>query len=106
MEQCQLYSCQQPKDAYKKAPQEHVAILNHLNRDFDVTAPNQAWCGDDTYIWTGKRWSYLAIVMDLFGRKPVGWSQSYSPNSDLTFATLSMAFASRGRSQDVMFHSD
>ena len=106
MKLCQLHSCQQPKHAYKKATQEHVAIPNHLNRDFDVTAPNQVWCGDVTYIWTGKRWAYLAVVMDLFARKPVGWAQSYSPDSQLTSAALSMAYESRGRPQGVMFHSD
>jgi len=73
MKQCGLVSCQQPKHAYKKATQAHVAIPNHLDRQFDVGAPNQVWCGDVTYIWTGKRWAYLAIVMDLFARKPIGW---------------------------------
>jgi putative transposase len=106
MKQCKLYSCQQPKHAYKRATQEHIAIPNYLNRAFDVTAPNQVWCGDVTYIWTGKRWAYLAIVMDLFARKPVGWAMSLSPDSQLTANALSMAFESRGRPTGVMFHSD
>ena len=79
-----LVSCQLPKHAYRKALQPHVAIPNELNRQFNVTAPNQAWCGDVTYIWTGQRWSYLAVVMDLFARKPVGGALSRSPNSSLT----------------------
>jgi putative transposase len=106
MRQCELTSCQQPKHTYKKAKQEHVAIPNELNREFDVTAPDQAWCGDVTYIWTGKRWSYLAMVMDLFARKPIGWAMSFSPDSKLTSDALTMAFESRGRPKDVMFHSD
>lgn len=106
MKQCQLNSRQQPKHAYKKATQEHIAVPNHLDRKFDVSAPNQVWCGDVTYIWTGKRWAYLAIVMDLFARKPVGWAISYSPNSQLTASALSMAYESRGRPKGVMFHSD
>jgi putative transposase len=106
MEQCQLISCQQPKHAYKKAKQEHVEIPNYLDRQFTMKAPNQVWCGDVTYIWTGKRWSYLAIVMDLFSRKPIGWAMSFSPNSQLTSDALSMAFESRGRPKNVMFHSD
>jgi len=81
MEQCQLVSCQQPKHAYKKAKQAHVEIPNHLNREFDVTAPDQVWCGDVTYIWVGKRWAYLAMVMDLFARKPIDWAMSFSPDS-------------------------
>jgi len=106
MKTCHLYSCQQPKHAYKRATQAHVAIPNHLERQFDVTQPNKIWCGDVTYIWTGKRWAYLAIVMDLFSRKPIGWALSLSPNSQLTADALKMAFESRGRPNDLMFHSD
>jgi putative transposase len=103
---CGLSSCQQPKHAYKKAKQEHIDIPNHLNRKFDVTLPNRVWCGDVTYIWAGNRWSYLAIVMDLFSRKPIGWAMSLSPDSELTGRALSMAYEFRGRPKDVMFHSD
>ena len=106
MKACELTSCQQPKHAYKRAKQAHIDIPNHLNRQFDVTQPNQVWCGDVTYIWTGKRWSYLAIVMDLFSRKPIGWALSLSPDSQLTGNALSMAFEARGRPKGVMFHSD
>ena len=49
-----LVSCQLPKHAYKKAAQPHAAIPNTLNRQFDVSAPNQVWCGDVTFIWTGQ----------------------------------------------------
>jgi len=59
-----------------------------------------------TYIWTGQRWSYLAVVMDLFARKPVGWAFSRSPNSGLTKQALHMAYELRGRPSGVMFHSD
>lgn len=102
----QLFSCQLPKHAYKKALQEHVCIPNHLDRAFAVSRPNEVWCGDVTYIWTGERWAYLAVVLDLYGRKPVGWAMSYSPNSQLTVQALSMAFESRGRPGELMFHSD
>lgn len=78
MKACQLTSCQQPKHAYKRANQEHVALPNHLARQFNVTQSNQVWCGDVTVIWTGKRWSYLAVVMDLFSRKPIGWAMAIS----------------------------
>jgi len=106
MKACQLNSCQQPKHRYKKAKQEHVAIPNHLNREFNVVEPNKVWCGDVTYIWVGKRWAYLAIVMDLFSRKPIGWAMSFSPDSRLTTDALAMAYESRGKANDVMFHSD
>lgn len=106
MSACGLKSCQLPRHAYRKAQQEHVEIPNHLNREFEVSAPNQVWCGDVTYVWTGKRWAYLAIVMDLFARKPIGWAMSFSPNTQLTRDALDMAFESRGKPQGVMFHSD
>lgn len=106
MKQCQLESGQQPKHRYKRAEQEHVSIPHHLDRQFDVSAPDQVWCGDVTYIWIGKRWAYLAIVMDLFARKPIGWAMSLSPDSQLTSKALSMAFESRGKPKNVMFHSD
>ena len=106
MKACQLTSCQQPKHAYRKAKQEHIAIPNHLDRQFNVSVPDQVWCGDVTYIWVGKRWAYLAIVMDLFARKPIGWAMSFSPNSNLTSDALAMAFESRGKPKGLMFHSD
>ena len=67
-----LVSSQQPTHRYKKADQPHVDIPNRLDRQFDVEAPNQVWAGDITYVWAGKRWAYLAMVLDLFARKPVG----------------------------------
>jgi len=101
-----LVSCQLPKHAYKKATQEHVSISNQLNREFNVSCPNEVWCGDVTYIWTGRRWAYLAMVMDLYARKPVGWAMSLSPDSQLTGRALSMAYERRGQPKNVMFHSD
>ena len=103
-----LVSCQMRKHRYTKSTQEHVEIPNHLGRQFAVTEPNQVWVGDVTYIWSGNRWIYLAVVMDLFARKPVGWAVSFSPDSQLTGKALSMAFESRGnpRSPIIMALSD
>tara|TARA_R110002020_G_C16215717_1_gene767317 strand:+ start:424 stop:1272 length:849 start_codon:yes stop_codon:yes gene_type:complete len=106
MKKLKLVSCQLPKHAYKKAAQEHVAIPNLLDRQFAVTAPNQVWCGDVSFIWTGSRWAYLAVVMDLFARQPVGWAMSHSPDSNLTCQALTMAFERRGQPKDLMYHSD
>lgn len=47
---------------------------NVLNRKFDVNAPDQAYACDITYVWTREGWLYLAVVIDLFSRKVVGWS--------------------------------
>ena len=101
-----LVSSQQPRHRYKKADQPHIGIPNVLDRQFDVDAPNKVWAGDITYVWTGKRWGYLAVVLDLFARKPVGWAMSLSPDSELVKKALSMAYESRGEPEGVMFHSD
>ena len=99
-------SSQPSSPKYKKANNEHLAVPNTLNREFDVDKPNQVWCGDVTYIWIGKRWAYLAIVLDLFSRKPVGWAFSLSPDSQLTSKALMNAYESRGKPKGVLFHSD
>ncbi|MCL4147092.1 UNVERIFIED_CONTAM: hypothetical protein GTU68_009390, partial [Idotea baltica] len=106
MTELNLVSCQLPKHAYRKANKEYVSIPNILNRQFEVCEPNKIWCGDVTYIWTGNRWSYLAVVIDLFARKVIGWAMSNAPDSELTMKALSVAFEARGKPKGVMFHSD
>lgn len=106
MKKLGLVSCQTREHRYKKASNEHVETPNELARQFNVEAPNRVWCGDVTYIWTGNRWAYLAVVLDLFARKPIGWAISLSPDSKLTSNALKMAYESRGRPKGVMFHSD
>jgi len=106
MKQLQLVSCQLPKHSYKKAQKEHLNIPNDLNRQFSPNKPNEIWVGDVTYVWTGNRWAYLAVVMDLYARKPVGWAISYSPDSVLTSKALTLAFESRGKPVGLMYHSD
>lgn len=106
MKQLDLQSTQQRKHKYRTAHQLHLAIDNTLARQFTVEAPNQVWCSDVTYIWTGKRWAYLAVVLDLYARKPVGWALSTSPDSKLTATALSRAYESRGKPAGILFHSD
>lgn len=106
MKKLGLHSCQQRKHRYKKSGDVHTDIPNFLNRQFDVVEPDLVWCGDVTYIWTGARWAYLAVVMDLFSRKVIGWAMSHSPDTALTLSALDMAYERRGRPQGVMFHSD
>ena len=106
MKELGLVSSQQPKHRYRNAKQEQVIVSNELDRQFNAEQPNQVWVGDVTYVWTGKRWAYLAVVLDLFARKPVGWAFSLSPDSNLTCRALTMAYESRGKPIGVMFHSD
>jgi putative transposase len=70
--------CKQPgPHAYKQATVEIPDIPNRLNREFGVSRPDQAWCGDITYIWAGQKWSYL---MDYYNRqRPHTFNDGMSP---------------------------
>jgi putative transposase len=106
MLEANITSKQLRKHKYKIAENESKIAPNLLKRKFNVEKPNTYWCGDVTYIWSGTQWMYLAVVMDLFKRKIVGWACSDSPDSNFTCAALRMAFESRGRPKKVTFHSD
>lgn len=100
-------TCKQPgPHTYKQATVERPDIPNCLNREFEVQAPNQVWCGDITYIWVQNRWYYLAVVLDLFTRRVVGWTLSDRPDSALVVKALEMAYEQRGKPAGLMFHSD
>jgi transposase InsO family protein len=81
---------------------------NRLDRNFAVAAPNQAWVGDFTYVATGEGWLFLAVVIDLFSRKVVGWSMRPDMHRDLVIDALSMAWLGRnpGKQAGLIFHSD
>jgi putative transposase len=106
MEELGLICKQRGRHAYKQATVERLDIPNHLDRQFDVKAPNRVWCGDITYVWAQGRWHYLAVVLDLFTRRIVGWAFSQHPDAELVTHPLNMAFEQRGRPSDVLFHSD
>ncbi|RMV62147.1 ISPsy24, transposase orfB, partial [Pseudomonas savastanoi pv. glycinea] len=106
MRELGLISKQPGSHAYRKATVERPDIPNILNRAFDVPAPNQVWCGDITYIWAQGKWHYLAVVMDLFARRVVGWALSSKPDTDLVIKALDMAYEQRGKPQGLLFHSD
>lgn len=106
MKQEGLISRQLPTHKYAEAEKEHLAIPNLLKREFSPIKPNKVWCGDVTYVWAGNRWLYLAVVVDLYARKVVGWACSKSPDSELTKKALRMAFESRGMPKGLLFHSD
>ncbi len=95
-----------PKHKYPKGNTESVIAPNRLNREFDVEQPNTVWAGDITYIYTQQGWLYLAVVLDLFSRRVVGWSFSTAPDSRLTTNALAMALACRKPAGEVLFHSD
>jgi putative transposase len=81
---------------------------NRLNRNFTVSAPNQVWAGDITYIQTGEGWLFLAVVIDLFSRRVVGWSLQPDMRRELVVDALEMAWFQRSpnRNSELIFHSD
>jgi putative transposase len=81
---------------------------NVLDRKFSVEAPNQVWVGDLTYIPTAEGWLFLAVVIDLFSRKVVGWSMRPDMQRELVLDALDMAWLGRnpGRQTGLIFHSD
>jgi transposase InsO family protein len=79
---------------------------NLLARRFAVSAPNRGWVSDITYIWTCEGWLYLAIVMDLFSRRVVGWSLSERLERGLALDALGMALKGRQPSRAMLHHSD
>src|SRR5690606_2898454 len=79
---------------------------NLLNRQFDVSRPNKVWAADLTHLRTRQGWLYLAVVMDLFSRKVIGWSMSASPHTGLATAALRMALQQRRPGPGLIVHSD
>lgn len=82
-----------------------VLIPNVLQRNFTVTRPNKAWVTDITYIRTWQGWLYLAIVMDLYSRKIIGWSAGPTMQRELVLNALLMAVRRR-RPRATLIHSD
>ena len=91
---------------YKHADEAHKTHDNILEGSFSPSAPNQVWTGDVTYIRIKSSWCYLAVVLDLFARRIVGFSVLSSSNITLTASALQMAYHTRLKPSGVLFHSD
>jgi transposase InsO family protein len=79
---------------------------NVLNRQFEPEAANKAWVADITYIRTRSGWLYLAVVLDLFSRKIVGWSMAPNMPAELVCSAMQLAIAQRQPSPGLIAHSD
>ena len=79
---------------------------NHLDRQFTPAGPDQAWASDITYIPTATGWSYLAVILDLYSRKVVGWAFDRQMPASLTCEALRMALAQRQPEPGLLLHSD
>lgn len=106
MREMNLVSKQPGPHAYKKATVGRLHIPNTLNLAFTIELQNRVWRGDITYIWAAGRWQYVAVIIDLYGRRVVGWSLSDHPDAELVLKALDNAYETTGRPQGVMSHSD
>lgn len=79
---------------------------NVLDRQFAATMPNQKWIADFTYLWTAEGWLYVAVVIDLFSRRVVGWSMHATMTAQLVADALVMAIWRRGKPDALLHHSD
>jgi putative transposase len=79
---------------------------NVLKQDFYASQPNQKWAGDITYLWTNEGWYYLAVVIDLYSRKVIGWAMSERMTANLVCDALGMALFRRKKPKGVIVHTD
>lgn len=79
---------------------------NLLEQDFTATAPNQAWVGDITYIWTAEGWAYLAVLLDLYSRRVVGWALRKSLSREVALSALAHALTCRRPPPGLVHHTD
>ena len=79
---------------------------NLLNQEFTVAALNKVWVSDFTYLWTLEGWLYLAVVIDLYSRRVVGWSLSNRMTKELVIDAMKMALRQRKPSPGLIAHSD
>jgi putative transposase len=77
-----------------------------LEQDFSATGLNQKWAGDISYIWTSEGWLYLAVILDLYSRRVIGWAVSNRMKKDLAIRALDMAVALRKPPKDCIHHTD
>lgn len=96
---------------YKRRPGHYggkpsLAVDNTLDRQFDVDAPDRAWVTDITYIRTLEGFAYLAVVIDLYSRRVIGWSVQGRQTTDVALQALLMAVWRRKPKNKVLVHSD
>jgi len=91
---------------FRRAEQPAATAPNRLDRQFNPPAPNQVWAGDITYLRTARGWLYLAIVVDLYARRIVGWAFSARPDTDLVLRASTLAIDQRKPGPGLLFHSD
>ena len=81
-------------------------VPNLVQRNFSAEAPDRLWTGDITYIWTAEGWLYLAVVLDVFSRRIVGWSMNKRMTDELVSTAFKNAMLRRRPAPGFIFHSD
>src|SRR5215210_9075832 len=97
------------KRRFKRTTDSHHAwplAPNLLDQDFAAAGPDEKWGADISYIWTTEGWLYLAVAIDLFARRVVGWSTGDRLHRDLALAALRKAIAMRRPAAGLIHHSD
>jgi putative transposase len=97
------------KRRFKRTTDSHHPLPiapNLLDQDFSAERPNEKWNADLSYVWTGEGWLYLAVVLDLFARRVVGWAASDRLHKELPLEALRKALAIRQPSAGLIHHSD
>ena len=84
----------------------YMVAPNLIARQFAVEQPDQVWVGDITYVWTAEGWLYLAVLLDLYSRKVVGWAMSRRVDAALVQEALQMALGRRKPAEGLIHHSD
>jgi putative transposase len=97
-----------PRPFHKTTDSNHALGFapNLLGQDFTVDAPDRIWVGDITYVWTAEGWAYLAVVLDLYSRRVVGWAMSDSLHTELPLRALQRALGARSPAPGLIHHSD
>ncbi len=97
------------KQRFRISTEHHhtpAAAPDLVNREFHASAPNRTWVGDMTFIRTREGWLYLAVLLDLFSRKVVGWAMSAKPDQEVAISALTMAIAHRRPPPGLIHHTD
>jgi len=85
---------------------KHPIAPNLLEQNFTASEPNRVWVGDITYVWTLQGWLYVAVLIDLYSRRVVGWAASRRITRELALRALAMAVARRGPPRGLIHHTD
>ena len=79
---------------------------NLVKQCFAADYPDRLWCSDITYLWTKEGWLYLAVILDVYSRRIIGWSMSKRVTEDLVITALNQALGYRAPTPATIFHSD